>query len=81
MRMEINIKTRKKRVEKRGTFSVLKTTTVAAAVSPTFGLWIRNRTPNPSPGPAAAASTCQRTSLPWRATLRAWRGGDSGSYS
>lgn len=81
MRMEINIKTRIKRVEKRGTFSVLKTTTVAAAVSLTFGLWIRNRTPNPSPGPVAAASTCQRTSLPWRATLRAWRGGDSGSYS
>lgn len=60
-------------------YTSVPTTTVVAGVSLTFGLWIRNRTLSLSPVPAAVASTCRRTSLPWRATLRAWREGTSGS--
>lgn len=53
---------------------------MAAAVSRTCGLWIRNLTLNPCPGPAAVASTCLRTNLPWLATPRALHG-DKGSHS
>lgn len=53
---------------------------MAAAVSRTCGLWIRNLMLNPCPGPAAVASTCLRTNLPWPATPRALRG-DKGSNS